>query len=88
MKLAESPASQTVIVCWGVEIYEMTTYVFATTKAKAQWIAVRGYREAGFGRSGQWPPARAFRAPRYDACTLKDQPGRCWGEDYVMENTW
>jgi hypothetical protein len=56
--------------------------IFAATKAKAKWIAVRSYWDA-YGRNG-WPRPTAGRAERYDDSALRLQPPRAWTEDYVL----
>jgi hypothetical protein len=66
-----------------VEIEDMTTIVFATTAAKARWIAVKGYWEA-FGRNG-WPRPQSGRIPKYDNSPLRFKGRKCWTEDHVRE---
>jgi len=38
---AGSPSPSTPLLAWLVEIHAMTCIVFASTKAKAKWLAVR-----------------------------------------------
>jgi hypothetical protein len=58
--------------------------LLATTKAKAQWIAVKSYWEAYGRRHGEWPRARAVRAERYDNSHLRlEKRQQAWSEDYV-----
>jgi len=83
---SEASAS-TDLLAWSVEIDSMSCIVFAATRSKAQWIAVKGYRDAGFGRPGEWPRAKAVRAERYDASALRDQGPRGWTEEYVSGYT-
>lgn len=71
-------------VAWFVEVNSMTCIVFASTLAKAKWIAVRGYREAGYGRRGMWPPTGGARRPQYDRSPLRDKTPRPWTEDHVL----
>ena len=71
------------MLAWEVEIHAMTCIVFATTKAKAQWIATSAYWEA-FERNG-WPRAKAWRAERYDASALRNQGRRAWSPEYVRD---
>ena len=52
-------------VAWEVEIDDMTCVVFAATKAKAKWIAVKAYWEA-YRRSSSWPHTSVARRPQYD----------------------
>jgi hypothetical protein len=66
-----------------VEIDHLTCVVFATSAAKAKWIAVRSYWAAGFGRRDLWPRPRAARQPGYDRCELASRAERCWDEDEV-----
>jgi hypothetical protein len=68
-------------VAWGVEIHDGNAIVFAETKAKARWIAVKAYWDA-YGRNG-WPRAVAWREPRFDQSALKDKEQRAWTRDYV-----
>jgi hypothetical protein len=81
---AEAVASKD-LFAWEVEINSMACIVFAATKAKATWIAVKGYWAAGYGRgSGTWPRGvMAKRYPAFDRSTLKSQPPRAWVPDYV-----
>lgn len=72
-------------VAWEVTIYDMTAIVFATTAPKARWIAVRGYWEAGYGRRGMWPSAKARRCERHDNSPLRDCPPQPWTPSYVEE---
>lgn len=72
------------VVAWTVEIRDMTCVVFATTKAKAQWIATRDYWDA-YGKNLGWPRAKAFRARPYDQSRLRFEPPKAYSEDYVMD---
>lgn len=67
-------------VAWEVEINYMTCVVFATTKAKAKWTAVKAYWEA-YGRSGAWPSCSVARRPVYDK--FPGQIGRAYSPEYV-----
>lgn len=73
-------------VAWKVEINDMTCVVFAATKPKAQWIAVRCYWDAFGRRLGEWPRAKAWRAPTYNRSCLRFDPPKAWCEDYVMDS--
>ncbi len=74
------------LLAWEVVISDMTCICFATTKAKAQWLATKSYWEA-YGRNGQWPRAVAHRAERYDKSSLRLQPNqKAWGEEYVLNS--
>jgi hypothetical protein len=72
------------LLAWEVEIHDMRCICFAPTKAKAQWIATKSYWEA-YGRTGQWPRARAWRAERHDKSRLALKTRQqAWSEDYVL----
>lgn len=73
------------LVAWEVVIYDLRAIVFATTAPKARWLAVKGYREAGYGRRGAWPSVRAMRAERYDRSVLRSGEQKCWTESYVED---
>lgn len=77
--------AETNSIAWHVEVDSMTCIVFAPTLPKAKWIAVKGYRDAGYGRKGEWPPVSAGRAERFDRSPLRNQPPRPWTEDYVLD---
>lgn len=82
MSTTEAPES----VAWEVELNSMRCIVFTTSKAKAQWRAVRSYWDAYGRRLGEWPRARAWRAERYDRSALRFQQRQCaFGEDYVKD---
>lgn len=69
-------------VAWNVEIHDMHCIVFATTKAKAKWIAVKAYWEA-YGRN-MWPRPVAGREPRFDKSALRNEPPKAYSEDHVI----
>jgi hypothetical protein len=71
------------LLAFNVEIDSVHCIVFAATKAKARWIAVKGYREAGYNSHGGWPNAVAHRIPRLDNSPLKQRPAQCWAPDYA-----
>lgn len=72
------------LVAWEVDINSMTAITFAKTAAAARWNTVRAYWDAGFGRQGKWPNAKAKRVPELDQCPLKDrEPRKCWVPEYV-----
>lgn len=72
------------VVAWTVEVGGESCVVFATTRAKAQWIATRSYWEAFGRRTGVWPRAVAWRAHPYDLSPLRTGPNRAYSESYVM----
>lgn len=79
----DTPASA--LLAFEVEIHSLTCVVFAATPAKARWLAVKGYWEAGYGRRGTWPRPVASRRPAFDSCSLKDRGPRAWAPEYVRE---
>jgi hypothetical protein len=79
----DSNTDELPVVAWTVEIHSMTCVVFATTKAKAQWLATKSFWDA-FGNVG-WPGAKAFRAEPYDKSRLRLEKGKAWQEGYVIE---
>lgn len=73
------------LLAFEVEIDAMRCVVFAATRAKAQWLAVKGYRAAGYGTDGSWPRAKASRAPRYDRSPLRERGPKCWAPGHVED---
>ncbi len=69
-------------VAWKVEVNGYSCIVFATTKPKARWIAVRSYWEA-YSRNQGWPSVSAWRVPRYDDSARKSDPPRAFCEEFV-----
>ena len=61
----------------------MTGVAFTKTKARAQWLAVKAYREAFEDRRGEWPRAKAFRSDVYDKSRRKCEPQCVWAEDQL-----
>lgn len=61
------------IVAWEVEINYLSCVVFATTKSKAKWLAVKSYW-AAFTRARSWPHTSIARRPEYDKFPFKDNP--------------
>lgn len=86
--LQQPPAvASSALLAWEVVIHDMTCICFATTKAKAQWLATKSYWEAYGRRLGEWPRAVAHRAERYDKSSLRLQPNqKAWGEEYVLNS--
>ena len=80
---AAPPVRSEPLLAWEVEIHAMKCIVFTTTKAKAQWLAVKAYWEA-YSRDG-WPQAKAIRAERYDTSALRNQGRRAWCPEYVRD---
>jgi len=75
------------LLAWFVELHSMTCVTFATTKAKAQWMATKSYWDAYGRRKGEWPRARASRAEHYDKSALRHAtPQRAWCEDHVANH--
>lgn len=58
------------INCYAVTVRHDVSevYVFAETAAKARWIAMRGYRDAGYdaGVRMDWNEVSSTRKPEYD----------------------
>lgn len=50
---------------WEVEINAVSCVVFAATKAKAKWLAVKAYWDA-YGRRRYWPHTSVARRPGFD----------------------
>ncbi len=72
------------IVAWLVELWDTHCVVFAASRAKAQWKAVKALREAGYNQCGTWPRPRAKRAPAYDRSALSEnEENNAWCEEYV-----
>lgn len=78
--LAQSSAQPSAqpLPAWDVEISSMSCIVFATTKAKARWIAVKSYWEA-FGRNKAWPTCSVGRRPLLDG---KGESGKAYAPQY------
>lgn len=75
------------IVAWEVTVNDMRCIVFATTKPKAQWIAVKSLWEAYERRDRSWPRAVASRIPRHDRCVLRhDKEQKAWNPYYVEDS--
>ena len=82
-----TPLPSSDLLAWEVVISDMTCICFATTKAKAQWIATKSYWEAYGRRLGVWPRAVAHRAERHDKSVLRfREQKQAWGEDYVLNS--
>ncbi len=67
-------------LAWEVEINYMSCVVFAATKSKAKWIAVKAYWEA-YGRRKNWPHCTVARRPYYDK--FPGEAGRAYSPEYV-----
>lgn len=57
--------------------------VFTSTAARAKWICVRSYWEAGFPR--YWPKVTVKRDPLYDNSPQSAEAGECWNPKYVKQ---
>jgi hypothetical protein len=84
LELPGAPAvASSDLLAWEVEIHSMRCICFASTKAKAQWLATKSYWEA-YGKNS-WPRARAWRAEHHDKSVLRfHEHQRAWGEDHVL----
>lgn len=69
------------IKAYRVTIDNIGAIVFAGTRSRAKWIAVRAYWEAGFPK--KWPAVKAVRCPVYDNHPCGDLDGRAWNERYL-----
>ena len=67
------------LLAWEVEIHSMRCICFATTKAKAQWIAIKAYWEA-YGKN-EWPRAVASRAERHDKNPKRFEKPKAYSEE-------
>lgn len=82
---SEAPVHISDRLAWEVEINSMVCVCFASTKAKAQWLATKSYWEAYGRRKGEWPRAVASRAPQYDQSALRfEKRQNAWSPDYVL----
>ncbi len=80
---ATKPVVSTQLVAWEVEIHSMSCVVFAATKAKAKWIAVRDFWDA-YGKNGTWPHCNIARRPFYDKFPHREQ-AKAHNPEYVRE---
>lgn len=73
------------LVAWRVRLEDFDwCIIFAATAAKAKWIAVRGWREAGYGADGRWPTSLTVRrADHYDSHPHKSHPNIAYNELYM-----
>lgn len=70
-------------LAYSVELDGDLCICFGPTKAAAKWQAVRSWREAGYGKRGDWPKTlRAARRPEYDSFIWADRRN-AWAEEYV-----
>lgn len=69
-------------VAWEVEINYMSCIVFAATKAKAKWLAVKSYWDA-YSRSGSWPHTSVARRPQYDRFPHRE--AKAYSPEYVRD---
>lgn len=75
------PQTETPLLAFGVEIYDMRAVVFAATNPKARWLAVKAYWEAGYGSKRVWPRPKAWREPRLDKYVATSNPTICYAEE-------
>lgn len=74
------------LIAWGAEVNGLSAIVFASTRPKARWRAVKSYWEAYDRRKGEWPSIKVWRRPEFDRSELRlrdDQ--RAWSESYVLD---
>lgn len=74
------PDPATPVVAWEVEINYSSCIVFAATKPKARWTAVKSYWQA-YGRDGVWPHCSVARRPMHDS--YHGEPGRAYSPAYI-----
>lgn len=77
--------TQTKLLAYHIVIDDHDCFVFAETAAKARWIAVRGYWEAGYGRQGTWPSVFSKRAPQYDRSRARHGNRWAFSLDHILE---
>ena len=70
------------MLAWSVEVNELRCVVFAATRPKATWQAVKAYRAAGMGRRFEWPHTQTWREPELDNHSRKREP-HCWDEEFL-----
>lgn len=71
-------------VAFYVDIHDMTSVVFAETRDKAKWIAVKSFWEAGYGNGrGTWPYPRAHRAEHFDKSPYATGPRVAYSRETV-----
>jgi hypothetical protein len=67
---------------WEVEINYISCIVFAATKAKAKWLAVKAYWDA-YSRTQGWPYTSVARRPQYDRFPYREP--KAYSPDYVRD---
>jgi len=70
------------LLAWEIEINYMSCVVFAETRDKAKWRAVRGYWDA-FGKHGGWPSMTYRRRPELDGYE-RAWENRCWCPEHLL----
>lgn len=73
-------AEGSALLAWEVEINYASCLVFAATKTKAKWTAVKAYWEA-YGKNGTWPHCSVARRPWHDS--FPGEAGRAYSPEYV-----
>jgi hypothetical protein len=68
------------LCAWEVEINYLTCIVFAATKPKAKWLAVKSYWDA-YSYSGSWPHTSVARRPQYDCFPYREP--KAYSPEYV-----
>ena len=72
------------LFAWEVEINYMSCVVFAPTRAKAKWLAVKAYWDA-YSRTLGWPNISIARRPAYDHFPFKHDGPKAYTPEYVRE---
>lgn len=80
-ELGVASGSASEVVAWEVEIHYMSCVVFATTKAKARWLAVKAYWDA-YSANGSWPHTNVARKPLYDKFPHRNE-AKAFSPEYV-----
>jgi hypothetical protein len=75
--------SDKALQAFGVRVNGTLCIVFAATRPKAKWVAVKAYREAGYGKRGEWPIISICRDPMYDDHHFSRSAPRAYTEEHV-----
>lgn len=71
---------------WKVTVNGVDCIVFASGPGKAKWMAVKSWRDSGYGKRGEWPLLSIARAPEFDRSEptggLQNSSG-CYSPSYL-----
>lgn len=72
-------------MAWRVRLNDFCgVIIFAKSGAQARWIAVREWRDAGYGARKEWPTSLiARRAESYDNSSWRTRPQAAFSEFHV-----